>query len=66
MAATVSRHSTLKEPIVMIVFAVVGAVIFGFLAGLLAFRVKSRWCPACGTTTSALVDRHHQASHARR
>jgi len=30
--------------------AVAAAVILGFLAGLLTFRQKSRWCPACGAT----------------
>lgn len=24
------------------------ALFLGFLAGLLTFRVKQRWCPACG------------------
>jgi len=31
---------------------VVVAVILGFLAGLLSFRQKSRWCPGCGATFS--------------
>ncbi|MFY1633024.1 hypothetical protein ACN27F_06985 [Solwaraspora sp. WMMB335] len=26
----------------------------GFLLGLFAFRVKSQWCPRCGTTTEAI------------
>jgi Na+/pantothenate symporter len=26
----------------------------GFLLGLLAFKVKSRWCPRCGEHTDAL------------
>jgi hypothetical protein len=30
--------------------AATAAVILGFLAGLLTFRQKSRWCPACGAT----------------
>ena len=50
----------------VIVFAVMGAVIFGFLAGLLAFRIKNRWCPSCGATTTALQGQPYQASHARR
>lgn len=25
-----------------------GALFIGFVAGLLAFKVKLRWCPACG------------------
>jgi hypothetical protein len=26
-------------------------VFSGFLAGLLAFKTKDRWCPVCGSTT---------------
>jgi hypothetical protein len=32
------------------VFALVGAGLLGFAAGLLSFKVKSRWCPHCGVT----------------
>jgi hypothetical protein len=31
-------------------------MVMGFLAGLWAFRIKSRWCPACGATTVRLAD----------
>ncbi len=44
----------------MFVGTVVAALLLGFLAGLLAFRVKSRWCPNCGVTTVALRERHGQ------
>lgn len=27
------------------------ALMVGFIAGLLAFRAKSRWCPSCGGMT---------------
>jgi NADH pyrophosphatase NudC (nudix superfamily) len=27
----------------------------GFGTGLLAFRVKNRWCPVCGATTLTLT-----------
>ncbi|PZV98978.1 hypothetical protein SAMN05443287_102214 [Micromonospora phaseoli] len=33
---------------------VLGGVLLGFLAGLFAFRVKSRWCPRCGESTDAM------------
>lgn len=33
-----------------VAMTVAPAMIFGFLAGLLSFRVKSRWCPVCGET----------------
>jgi hypothetical protein len=32
------------------VMGIVSALLLGFLAGLLAFRQKSRWCPTCGAT----------------
>ncbi len=31
-----------------VMVGVVAGLVVGFLAGLWAFRVKSRWCPACG------------------
>jgi len=34
--------------------AVAAAVIFGFLAGLLTFRLKSRWCPERGAVVLLL------------
>jgi hypothetical protein len=37
-----------------VVSAVFGGLVPGFLLGLLAFRVKSRWCPRCGASTHAL------------
>lgn len=42
-------------PVVSDVVAVVfGGLVPGFLVGLLAFRVKSRWCPQCGQSTQAM------------
>ncbi|MEU3454936.1 hypothetical protein ABZ671_15250 [Micromonospora sp. NPDC006766] len=37
-----------------VVMTVLGGVLLGFLAGLYAFRVKSRWCPRCGESTEAM------------
>ncbi|MGC4806057.1 hypothetical protein ACLQ2V_13575 [Micromonospora sp. DT233] len=34
-----------------VVSVVFGGLVPGFLLGLLAFRVKSRWCPRCGEST---------------
>lgn len=45
-----------------IIGTVVGCVLLGFLAGLFSFRVKSRWCPTCGRTTSSSV---YKATHGR-
>lgn len=48
------------------VMAVTTTFILGFLAGLLTFRVKCRWCPQCGATTVTLQARHdHTAAHPR-
>lgn len=47
----------------MIVLAVISALVLGFLAGLFAFRVKSRWCPVCGNDTVTLANqtrRHNE------
>jgi NADH pyrophosphatase NudC (nudix superfamily) len=30
------------------------ALVIGFLSGLLSFKVKTRWCPACGRSTTDL------------
>jgi len=34
--------------------ALAAVFVTGFLFGLLSFKVKSRWCPTCGTTTKSL------------
>jgi hypothetical protein len=44
------------EVVIVFVGAVVSAVVLGYLAGLLSFKVKSRWCPQCGATTLARDD----------
>ena len=31
--------------------AMISSAMIGFLAGLLSFKVKSRWCPDCGAMT---------------
>jgi len=35
----------------MIAGALFGIGVVGYLAGILSFRVKSRWCRDCGATT---------------
>ena len=37
------------------VIAATSGLLMGFLAGLISFKVKSRWCPQCGATTTAAV-----------
>lgn len=39
--------------------AIATSLFVGFLTGLWAFKVKSRWCPKCGTSTFA----HEPSSH---
>lgn len=37
-------------------FILIGVTLLGgFAAGLLSFKVKSRWCPHCGSTTTDRV-----------
>jgi hypothetical protein len=43
------------EVIVVLIAAVVSAALLGYLAGLLSFKVKDRWCPRCGSTTAELA-----------
>ncbi|BCJ48984.1 hypothetical protein Asp14428_04590 [Actinoplanes sp. NBRC 14428] len=37
----------------MVAIAATSALLLGFLAGLISFKVKSRWCPLCGAMTTA-------------
>jgi len=49
----------------VIAIVTAAALAVGFLAGLWAFKVKSRWCPHCGSlTTAELHDQAEKASHA--
>jgi hypothetical protein len=41
----------------MSIGTVFAALLLGFLAGLFAFKTKSRWCPGCGATTVAIEER---------
>jgi hypothetical protein len=38
----------------MLFGVVLAALLVGYLAGLWSFKVKSRWCPHCGATTTDL------------
>jgi hypothetical protein len=37
----------------VVAIAATSALLVGFLAGLISFKVKSRWCPHCGAITTA-------------
>jgi len=37
----------------VVAIAATSALLLGFLAGLISFKVKSRWCPHCGAMTTA-------------
>ncbi|WFE51179.1 hypothetical protein [Micromonospora sp. WMMD1155] len=39
---------------IAVLFGVLSALMVGYVAGLLSFKVKDRWCPRCGSTTVAL------------
>jgi hypothetical protein len=39
----------------VVAIAATSALLVGFLAGLISFKVKSRWCPHCGAMTTADV-----------
>jgi hypothetical protein len=47
--------------IMMVIGAVVSALLIGFAVGLVSFKVKSRWCLACGATTIDLARRYPPA-----
>ncbi|WP_204037890.1 hypothetical protein [Micromonospora qiuiae] len=38
----------------VVAIALAGGLVPGFLLGLFAFKVKSRWCPRCGESTHAM------------
>lgn len=52
------RPGPLRKVSVLVIAEIVpvvfGGLVPGFLFGLLAFRVKSRWCPRCGESTEAM------------
>lgn len=47
----------------MLIGALLASLTLGYLAGLLSFKVKDRWCPHCGATTRELAGQH--AGHVR-
>jgi hypothetical protein len=53
----------LREAIIVLISAILAALTVGYLGGLWSFKVKDRWCPHCGATTSELASQH--AGHAR-
>ncbi len=46
------------EVVTVLISAVLVALAVGYLAGLWSFKVKNRWCPQCGATTSDLAAQH--------
>jgi hypothetical protein len=52
-----------EEATAMVIGAVLAALVVGYLGGLWSFKVKNRWCPHCGATTSDLAGQH--ARHVR-
>jgi hypothetical protein len=37
----------------VLLFGVLAALVVGYIAGLVSFKVKDRWCPQCGSTAVA-------------
>ena len=42
----------------MLIVAVIAALLAGYVAGLLSFKVKERWCPCCGSNTTHPAREH--------
>jgi hypothetical protein len=55
--------SIAREVTIVQFIAYAACVLTGFLAGLLAFKTKDRWCPACGNTT-VRIRREHEGREA--
>jgi hypothetical protein len=47
----------------VVVIAATSTLLVGFLAGLISFKVKSRWCPHCGAMTTAEVPARTNPPH---
>ena len=47
----------------MVAIAATSTLLVGFLAGLISFKVKSRWCPHCGAMTTAEVPARSAQPH---
>lgn len=56
-ASLPSRAQRTIEVIIVLIGAVAPALLAGYLAELLSFKVKDQWCPDRGTT-SDLADQH--------
>lgn len=50
-ASRQTRQKARAQMISQLLAVLFGGLVPGFLLGLLAFRVKSRWCPRCGGST---------------
>jgi NADH pyrophosphatase NudC (nudix superfamily) len=42
------------EVTAMIIAGLVAALLVGYIAALVYFKIKNRWCPQCGSTTARL------------
>ncbi|RNL87705.1 hypothetical protein EFE23_26710 [Micromonospora solifontis] len=45
------RHRPIE--VIAVLFGVLAALVVGYVAGLVSFKIKDRWCPQCGSTTIA-------------
>jgi hypothetical protein len=49
----------------IIVMLILAALLVGFLTGLRLIRLAERWCPECGASTVALMNRHLRGASSR-
>ncbi|MGC4773438.1 hypothetical protein ACLQ25_31275 [Micromonospora sp. DT44] len=45
----------------VLLFGVLTALMVGYIAGLVSFKIKERWCPQCGTTTAVAREQVRRA-----
>lgn len=55
VSSTAERGDRMESQ--MLTVSVIAALLVGYLAGLVSFKVKARWCPGCGETTVELSRR---------
>ncbi|MFB9854441.1 hypothetical protein ACFFMR_29085 [Micromonospora andamanensis] len=41
------------EVMTVLLFGFLVALVIGYVAGLVSFKIKDRWCPQCGSTAVA-------------
>ena len=54
--ASCNRHrpGVTQREVTMLITSVIASLLVGFLAGLLTFKVKVKWCSRCGSALSCV------------